>query len=337
MKKGKWGAPSVEGGAGRPARGAGGRGEASPLLLLIVLAGLWVSCKTAPEFPDPVLGESAFFPLEPGALVYVCADVGEARPILDLLPIMGMSEKQSKEMLDRTSSAVAAWYPAASGRRFQLAAWGNYPGFRADMAFGADRNWKKQRSAAGLPYWHSARDGLSVALNAKQAFVAASRDDVPAGPFSAPPGVEVPEDFGSFRRGALIACWFEEPAALVNRIFAAMELPLQLPAERILLSVFPEGGPAAAPEGDGETAERRYEALVRMRFSTEAQARGVSALFALAGAFLSGGMAEGPAALAAVFFAHPPVQDGRNLHLRTAALTEGEIALLFRLFSLYFG
>jgi hypothetical protein len=304
--------------------------------------GLWfllfISCKTVPRFPDPVLGESGYIPLEPGAEVYVLADVQRARPILELVQIRGMDEKRFKQTLDRTRSAVAALFPSESGRRFQMTAWGSYPGSGADMAFGTNKNWKKLRSAAGgLPYWHSARDGLSVALNAKQAFVSASLGDTPDEPFASPPGIEAPDGFDEFRRGALIACWLENPGATVNRIFTAMQIPLQLPAERLFVSVFPVAG--EADSGGGEAAgTHKYEALLRIQVSSAAQARGVASLFALAGAFFSGGAAGGgPAALASIFFANPPVLDGQNLNIKTAVLTEKEIALLFSIFSVYSG
>ena len=298
------------------------------------IIALCISCKTAPQFPDPVLGETGSVPLEPGALVYVFADVQEARPILDLAPLPGMNEKRSKEMLDRTRSAAAALYPAESGRRFQLTAWGSYPGAGAAVAFGADKNWKKRRSSGGLPYWYSARDRLSAALSANQAFVAASLDDTPLEPFSAPPGLEAPDGFGAFSRGAALSCWLENPGALVSRVMAAAGIPLQLPAERIFVSVFRtagQGGGAAA------VAEERYEALLGLQFASAAQARSVVALFTLARALLpNSAPGGGPAALAALLFANPPVQNGSSLNIKTAALTGTEIALLFNLFSVYF-
>jgi hypothetical protein len=310
-----------------------------PVLQFVVLFFilLFVSCKSVPDFPDPVLGESGSIPLEPGALVYVFADAQGARPILDLVPIAGMDEKQSREMLDRTRSVAAALYPAESGRRFQLMAWGSYPGFRAGMAFGANRDWKKRRSPGGVPYWYSARDRLSVALNAKQAFVSAALDDTPLEPFSTPPGIEVPEGFGEFRWGAVISCWLENPGPAMDRAFEALGIPLRLPAERVFVSVFQAAGQA---DSGGEAAAR-YEALLRIRFPGAAQARGIVTLFTLAGAFLSGGLspADGApslAALAAFLFANPPVQDGQNLTIKTAVLSEREIALLFNLFSVYF-
>lgn len=305
-----------------------------------LLLFLFISCRTIPEIPDAVMEESEYIPLEPGALVYVFADVQGSRPILDLIQIREMNEKQSKQMLDRTRSAAAALYPPESGRRFQLTAWGDYPSFRAGMAFGMSKNWKKRHSATGgLPYWYSAKDRLSVALNAKQAFVSAPVNDVPDEPFLRTPGLEAPEGFLEFRRGALISCWLEDPAVLINQIFEKMRLPLQLPAERIFVSLFlaadrPESGVIVTT---GETGDRQYDAMIRIQVSGATQARALVTLFTLARSFIAAGMVQedGPAALAALLFANPPVQDGRNLNIKIDALTGKDIALLFSFFPVY--
>ena len=303
---------------------------------VLVFISFFISCKTAPKMPDPVREDMAYIPLEPGALVYVFADVQGARPILDLIPIQELDDKQSKQMLDRTRSAVAALYPADSGRRFQLTAWGRYPGFRAGVAFGLSKDWKKQRSAGGgFPYWYSAYSGLSMAMTGKQVFASASTDGNPTDPFSAPPGIEVPEGLTEFRRGALVSCWLENPGPVINRIIEKIQIPLQIPAERILVSLFSIAG----EDGAAETADRRYQGLLRIQLAGASQARALMTLFSMARAFTGGAQegrrAEGPEALAALLFANPPVQDGKNLTIKTAAMSEQEIALLFSLFSVY--
>jgi hypothetical protein len=295
----------------------------------------FISCKTAPKMPDPVREDIEYISLEPGALVYVFADVQGARPILDLVPIQELDDKQSKQMLDRTRSAVAALYPAESGRRFQLTAWGRYPGFRAGMAFGLSKGWKKQRSAAGFPYWYSGYSGLSLAMTGKQVFASASTDGNPGDPFTAPPGIEVPEGLTEFRRGALVSCWLENPGPVINRIIERMQIPLQIPAERLFVSLFS----AAGEDGAAETGNRQYQGLLRIQLAGASQARALMTLFSMARAFTggvrTGREAEGPEALAALLFANPPVQDGKNLTIKTAAMSEKEIALLFSLFSVY--
>jgi hypothetical protein len=295
------------------------------LLFFVPLLALLASCKTTPALPDPLREETGSIPLEPGALVYLLADVPAARPILDLLPIQELNTKASKQMLDRTRSAAAALYPPESGRRFQLTGWGSYPALRAGMAFGVSKDWKKQRSAGGLPYWYAQRSGLSIALNSGQAFAAASSDGAPVEPFSAS-GVEAPEGFGEFRRGAVLSCWLENPGPMLNRVFGQMNIPLQVPSDRIFISLFP------VPGGDGQ-----YQGLIQICSPSPTQARTLAVHFSLAMVSIARAAEEGPEGPAALLFANPPVQDGQNLNIKTAVLTEKDIALLFGLFSIYFG
>jgi hypothetical protein len=293
--------------------------------LLFVIA----SCKTMPDIPNAVLGETDHIPLEDGAFVYVFADVQAAKPILELLPIAEMNDKQARQMLDKTSTAVAALYPPASGRRYQAAAWGAYPSFQAGVALGMSKYWKKQRSAAGLSYWHSPADRLSIALNPKHAFIAAWEEETPGDPVTASPGVKLPEGLNEFRRGAIVSCWLEDPGPWLDRIFEQAGIPLQLPAQRIFLSLFPA---ARLPGEQPQEAGQKYEAMIRMRFAGAAQARSLVFLFSLARNFMAG--AE-TGRMAALLFANPPSQNGSDLDIKTSVLTETQIALLFALFSVY--
>ncbi|MDR1587030.1 MAG: hypothetical protein LBS57_06220 [Treponema sp.] len=305
--------------------------KAVPLLLSLLL---FLSCATAPKTPDPVLEEGEFIPLEPGALAYLFIDARGARPVLDLIPIRELGDRQTRQMLDRTKTAVAALYPAESGRRYQLVSWGSYPG-SAGMAISLSREWKKQRSAGGAVYWFSAGNRISLALNTKQAYVSSSLSETPSDPITVS-GPELPPDFNEFRRGALLSCWLEKPGDTINQLFKAMDLPLQIPAERVYLSLFPFTGADEAasqkPAGDGS----RYEALIRIEASGASQARALATLISMAKIFASNVSGdEGPVVLAAVFFANPPVQDGSRLNIKTAPLSKKEIALLFSLFSIY--
>jgi hypothetical protein len=257
-------------------------------------------------------------------------DVPGCRPVLDRIAIRGMDKKQSDELLSRTRSAAAAFYPEGSERRFQAAAWGTYPGFRGSLALAAGKDWKKNRSKTGGPYYHSVRDGLSVALTASRAFVSGAGPGNHSDPFTEAPGTEVPEDFAEFRRGAVLAFWLDDPAPPVNRFFDALGIPLQLPAERLLVSVFPAG-----PGGKDTTADT-YEALVQIQTPSASQARALLTLFNMARIFASAiGETGGAPALASILFANPPVQDGRKVNLRTAVMDAEEIALLFSLFPVY--
>jgi hypothetical protein len=311
-----------------------------PLFLLLPLL-LFFSCATVPRSPDPFLDESGVLPLEPGASAYLLVEVSESRPILDRLEILGTFAGDAGKILDRTRTAAAAFYPEGHERRFQAAAWGKYPGFWWGLALSMSRDWKRRRSKTGGAYHYSPREGLSVALTASRAFAAGAGPGPQTDPFAPPPGTAVPEGFAEFRRGAVLALWLKDPAAPASRFFAALGIPLQLPAERILLSVFP-----ASQEGERAAAEggAQYEALIQIQSPAASQARALLSLINLARTMIPEMGAEGTASpeaaggvavLAGVLFANPPALDGRNLNLRTRPLDAAQIALLFNTFRVY--
>ncbi|GHU15940.1 hypothetical protein FACS1894163_04350 [Spirochaetia bacterium] len=304
------------------------------------------SCATGPRVPP--LGPDSlgieYLPLEPGAQVYVFADVDAGRPILNRVSLGGIAEGQAAGILDRTQYAVLALYPPAPSagagvpRTMQAAAWGKYPGAGAGFYFAFSKDWKKKKSALGKSYWYSARNGLSVALNSQQAFVAigkgaavgqnnAADSKNPLDPFAASPGTPSPEGFTEFRRGAALTLWLENPSGILNRFLSEMNLPLQIPAEELLIGLYP------APSENGLA---NYEALLRIKTPSASQARALVTIFSMARLFAANAAgAGGIMALAPILFANPPEQDGASLNIRTALMDESEIALLFSLFSVY--
>jgi hypothetical protein len=216
---------------------------------------------------------------------------------------------------------AAALYPEGHERRFQAAAWGTYPGFRGNLALSAGKDWKRLRSKTGGAYYHAAGEGLSVALTASRAFVSGAGPGNNTDPFAEAPGTEMPPDFAGFRRGAALAFWTDEPGPPVNRFFDTLGIPLRIPADRLFVSLFP------VQEGEGAEAEALYEALLRIETPSVSQARALFTLINMARTYAP--------AMAAFLFANPPVQDGRNLSLRTAPLRGEEIALLFNVFPVY--
>ncbi|MDR0457263.1 MAG: hypothetical protein LBH20_11350 [Treponema sp.] len=301
-------------------------------LVIVFLQFCALSCQTASKTTYTMPNETSSIPLDSGAFGYIFIDVKNSRPILEYVDFNGMNDKQFQQIIDVTYFAMAAVYPPQSPRRYQLAAWGDYPSSRAKMALGASKGWKKMRSAvSGAEYWHSEQQRLSIALNAAQAFVLAvsgnSREDaaeISTDPFSAAPGVTAPEGFGAFSRDAVLSCWFDNPGPLINQKLQAMGVPFEFPAERFFISLFPVD------------EEQRYEAHLRIQVSSETQARGLASVFAIARNFLSlqANSDNGAAALASILFANPPVLDGKNLNINTTALDGRELALLFKLFSL---
>ena len=283
--------------------------------LFLSLFLLFLSCKTTPKIPDAALMEKGV-PLDSGASVYIFADVKKARSIIDLLPIEELNDSQTRQLMEKTEFLAAAFFPPESGRRFQLAAWGAYPSFRANLALSFNKNWKKQRSQRG-DYWYSSSSKFSLALNSKQAFAASWLDSDTYDNPAAASEIEYPENFAEFRQGSPLSCWFDNPAPIIASVLNSSGIPINIPAEKLFINLFP-------------SAEKKYDALIRIQFESSVQARGIASALSLAGRFISD---SSPSSIvASLFLANPPVQNGRSLDIKTALLSEEEITQLFKLF-----
>jgi hypothetical protein len=310
-----------------------------PLLCLFFL--FLLSCRTAPTLEAPA-PESGFVPFEPGAFAYyMSSDVQQLRPILERINFSIMNDKQVRQILDKTVSAMAAVYMPSAAHdgntpqsRFQLAAWGNYPAGRIKMALGLQKNWKKIRSPTGTPagtvYWHSAKDGISIAVDSRRIFIFTGGGNVSPAPFPAEntaPGISLSAEFIEFCREnkpqgePVLSGWFDNPKEYVNQKLEEMGMPIELPADNIFFNLF-------------ATEEQKYEAFIRMQLSTATQARGIVTLFGLARNFISpGAVTDSYSLLAAILFSNPPVQSDKNLDIRSGVLSAAELSLLFDLFS----
>jgi len=261
-------------------------------------------------------------PLEPGGYVYVIAGK-DALPVLEQFMFNNINDKQLQQMIDRTRFAAAAVYVSPNSH-YRLAAWGNYPASRAKMALGASKEWKKQRSpASAANYWHSPQRGYSVAITAGIALVAAAVNEKPPytiiDPYSAAPGIALPEGFAAFREGSIFSCWLTDPAPAINQKIKEMGIPIEIPARQIFVSLVPEDGERAADD-------QRYIARLQVHFDSASQAKALTVLLAFARNFI-------PPPLS-ILFANSPAQDENNLNFTTAPITVREIALLLKLFSL---
>jgi len=283
-----------------------------PCLFVIFLCILYISCHTKPAVPGAFLENANSLPLESSASVYIIADVKEARSILDILLAGELKDKQARQMLDKTDFLAAALFPPENERRFQLAVRGNYPG-NAGIAFNVSKDWEKKQSAAGQAYWHSGANGLSIALDSKQAFVTASVKNTPCDPITAAPGVDIPEGFVDFSRGHPFSCWLEDPSSFIYRMLNNAGVPVRFPVQKLFLTLSP--------------AEDLYEASIRLQMENATQAKGFAALLNIAGAFVSD---TSELMAASLFLANPAVQDGRNINIKTAPLSEAEVLRLFK-------
>jgi len=294
----------------------------TPWFLLLLLS---LSCQSAPKVPDLVF-DGQHVPLEEGGYMYVIAEK-DALPIMSQLMIKDMDSAQLQQMVDRTQFVTAAMY-VTPNTHSRLAAWGDYPASRARMAFKSGKEWKRHISTvSGGEYWHSPLRGISVAVSNGMALVATTpviAVDNPPDPFPVAPGTALPEGFNAFREGAILACWLNNPGSTINKKLGEMGIPIELPAERIFLSLHHH------PESQD------YNVRLQLQLANPSQARALAMMFALARNFLAPQPdAHNPAALLpAILFAHPPEQDGGNLNITTAPLTTQEIALLLTMFAL---
>ena len=287
----------------------------APLCFLSVLL-LLVTCKTIPVIPASFLQEEKFVPLEKGASVYLFANVIEARPFFDLLPFAELKEEQTSQLLDKTGMAVAALFPENSGKRFQLAAWGNYPSFGAGFAFTFNKNWKSVRSSSGS-YWYSEKGRLSLALTSKQVFAAASLNETPSDPRAAVSlHAEIPEGFNTFRAGSPVSCWLIDPDKTITRVFQNAGIPVQIPVQQLYINIFP-------------LEDSGYEAVLRFQLENSQQARGMAAMLNVARVFMS---EDSGIIFGALLFANTPVQKDNSLEIKTGVLNEKEMLEVIKMF-----
>jgi hypothetical protein len=289
---------------------------------LVLVAGvIFASCASSPKASNSNEDGSPDYGLLPlGAQVYLWADVKQGRSLLDSLSFQGLDGRDAREVLDRTGTATAAFYPEQAAQRFFLAAWGSYPSTRAGISMAFSRDWKKAKSETGKKFWFSRGWGLGVAMGAKLA-LATDKD-----PF-APGGAASPEGFEEFRRTCVLAGWMPNPSEPLNRFLQAMEIPIKIPAEEFFFGAARTGG---------EFEDERWELISRIRTPSPSQAKALVTLFAMARMFIGnapGG--EGLVGALPLLFANIPVQDGADLSLRSGVMDTNEIALLFNSFSVY--
>lgn len=304
----------------------------------IAVCVLLAACASSPK-PETFYADrgDSFALMAPGADIYLTADVAAARPILDRLSLGGGGE--ISQFLDMTGSITAALY-GSGPRRFLAAARGKYPSARGGMFFSASKDWVKAKSESGIPYWHSDKSALSVYLNASRAYV--SDGD----PFVAAPGAESPAGLAELKPGAVLSGWMDRPGPPLNRIIAALGVPLQIPADRLVFGVYraeteeeAAGGSAGGESAEGDTG--LYRAALRLETQSASQAAALTRIFTMAkraSAFIDFSAMESGAdlaSLAGIFFSNVPEQNGGALTLTTGIMNGRDIALLFNTLSVY--
>jgi len=303
----------------------------STLIIFFIFIFL-ATCKSAPFIPDLFKPEAVYVPLDPGASTYIFVDMNVARSIISLMPIEELNERQTRTMLDRTDYAAIALFTPESGRRFQIAAWGSYPNLRAGFAFIFNKNWKKHRSQESGSYWHSVLDRLSIALSSTYVSIISFLNGTPSEPQASEPGIEFPAGFDDFRTGSSLSCWLEDPAPAINRMVSEADIPIQFPVTQLFINLYKVDDSSNSSTNNSDDDQESYEAVIRFFLGSNAAARGMVSILNLAAGFIT---PESNLKLASILFANPAVQDGRSLDVKTAVLSESEIAHLFDIFLVF--
>jgi len=300
--------------------------------LLFVLCSLFfLACNTAPQSPEPFSAQFGNIPLEPGARAYALVDVKASRPILDLIPLPGVTQKQAAQIFDVTNSLAAALYPAGNEYRFQISAWGQFSSSQGDMMFGSNKEWKKARCDLGHTFWYSSANNLSAALGNRQAFIAQPSSvqlssKLLLAPCTHSQGTDFPEAYRKFSQGSVFYIWMVNPGSSIDNFFERISLPLKLPAENIFISLFQSG----------DKSQNRYEAVLRIETPGESQARTLARIISMAGLFSGGISGTGVAGtLMEILFANVPEQVDNFIVIKSPPLSAPDLALLINSFFIY--
>jgi len=296
--------------------------------LLLVLCTLFLACRTAPKTLDPFT--EPLIPLESGAFAYALVDVKASRPVLDLLTIQGIGDKEKGLILDKMDLMAAALYRPGSERRFQIAAWGDVRPSQGRFIFGANKSWKKMKCSLKHEYWYSPENKMSVALDMRQAYVVQADSDIAPCTHSA--GTQVPNDFMAFSRGSVMSCWITEAASFVNSMFDDLGIPLNIPAELIFLSVLP----ANEKNSEGLETTGSYEMLVRIQTPSATQARSLVRIISMARVLSNNFSAAGNLKPVLEFLlSNELVQDDKYINIKTRVINTQGIALLIDAITVY--
>jgi hypothetical protein len=262
----------------------------------------------------PAASGDEFACLAPGGTVYVYADIKRALPVLTHIVLKNVDMKQTLGLLKRVDFLSGAVYPQGS---MLLHAWrrrGRIPG---GGLLAMSRQWKKTVSRTGAYYWHSSAQGLSVAIQKRQAFV--SNGD----PFIDGPPIAAPENLSAFSH-ALVLGWLENAGTPINKALSTAGIPARIPAERILFAIH-------------DVVGSMYEVSLRIETRNVSQAKGLVSILGLVRGFIEDAGADQEfLEILRPLLANPPIQDGSGLLIRTGPMDARGIALLLNHFSVYF-
>jgi hypothetical protein len=253
------------------------------------------------------LRDTTVIPVAPGARVYCrVVDVAQARHLLNPLSLGTLSLDQASPILDKTTSAVAAWYASDAQQRFMAVAHGKYPQVQAQALFTFSSDWS-QRSSPNGSYWYSTSNNIAVSLNANQVLVSDRN------PLAFGSGVRYPQDFESLSNSAILGFWFDR-ADLINEFLASRQVPMQIPAERVLIFLY--------------EAAQQYTINAHFVAKDEATARGLISLFSVIRPFISN-LDKKVFPLVQELFLKTPTVEGTSVIVQSGPFSAEELVLLF--------
>ena len=305
----------------------------TPFLFLLLLTLLALSCATSPKTGiERADGTPDFAVLPPGAELYLWADAVRGGAVLEALSsIIEVNGSDASQILERTTTALAAFYPENASRQFFLAGYGDYPNLRAGFSMSFSRDWSKRKSETGNRYWYSKSNNLGIALGPHLAFPS-DGDPFSPGQNSNP----APSGFEEFRLPSVLAGWLGNPGPALDRLITKLGVPVQIPAEELFIAV--ARSPAAKTGQDKTGTQAPWELVFKIKTPSASQARSLVSLFSMARVFIrqgavpagtAGSLSMSPQEAAALLFANAPVQDAEWLTLRSGSLDENRIAALF--------
>lgn len=283
--------------------------------ILWVVGGLYgmfvASCATIPSRPLPekapfdTLLESLLV-LPPGGQLYVGARLAEATDLRT--EIERTLPSNLRQGLNLTEQICMAWYGVEEGKSEWVALLeGRYPLWQLNWSLWWNSEWKKRRSAEGVPFWYNAREGLSLQTQEHALLLSNAPDSLPfkellnrvkktAGtsavsispqspaPGNAPSSYPILEKkafsfFSSRQKGRVIFIgWLNEPLKTYAASLEILSFPLSVPIDRVLW-VLEEAPP------EGSEKQRSYFLYLALQTPSVSHARALSALLRLSQRF----------------------------------------------------
>ena len=285
------------------------------------------------EAPEIVVYGEATIPLDKDAFVYVFTDTKIMRPIIDIIPIRHLKSWQAAQVIDRTEIAVAALFTSDTGRFFQIAGFGSYPNYIANIALAIDKNWKftfreKDR------YWYSEKDRLSVSVSSEEVYIVGWRRSR-VNPVCEESGVKTPEGFIAFRHRsgepAPLSLWLENRNFIVERMLANEGITTNLPVERLFFNLY-------------SLENNVYKADVMLQtkslYPPDNLVLSIPSITVntVKSEFENPQYGKFDSVMKTLFFSNPPVQNDLNDHnveFQSVILSEEEISSLLKIFMKY--